>query len=193
MNRYRTFGIVAIIVLVVVAVFAASPFWQHSGVYRVQSGGFLNQTSLESVNLTSPNVYVYASNSTVYINGSADLPVMMGPMNAPSMYSFEILGLINPTLLISQGALVNFTVVNVDTDSYHNFVLSHSGPPYYNMGNMMQGYGMMYSMGYLPPVHSGSYAYTNISYEFSSPGTYWYLCTYPGHAANGMYGKIVVS
>ncbi len=192
MDRYRIFGIAAIIMLVVALVFATSPFWPHSVDYRLQSGGYLNQSALESINLTSPNVYVSPSNSTILINGTTDLPVLMGPMNAPSMYSFEILGLINPTMIISQGAVVNFTVVNVDTDSYHNFVLSQSGPPYYKTGNMMQGTGMMYSMGYLPPVNSGSYAYINLSYEFSSSGTYWYLCTYPGHAANGMYGKIVV-
>ena len=94
--------------------------------------------------------------------------------------------------MVKQGTTVEFTVINVDSDSYRNFVLSLSGPPYYYMGNIMQGPGLMNNMNFLPQVHSDSYAYTNLSYSFSVPGTYWYLCTYPGHAANGMYGKIVV-
>ncbi len=54
-------------------------------------------------------------------------------------------------------------------------------------------FGYVSMMGYLPPENNGLYAYTNISYNFSSPGTYWYLCTYSGHPQDGMYGKIVVS
>lgn len=193
MNKYRTFGLASVIFLIVVVIFSAIYYSGGFDSPGNRGSGYLTESQLAAINVTSPAAYIFQSNSTIYINGSADLPVMMGPMNAPSMYSFEILGMINPTILIKAGAVVHFTVVNIDTDSYHNFVLSNNGPPYYATGNMMGGSGMMNSMQYLPPVHGGNYAFVNMSYNFNSAGTYWYLCTYPGHAANGMYGKIVVT
>jgi rusticyanin len=193
MNRYRLFGIGSAIILAVVIIVSVSFFWGGSNSSSQQSAGQINQNTLASLNVTPADVYVSVSNSTIYVNGSATLLVVMGPMNAPSMYSFEIFGIINPTVVIKDGSVVNFTVVNVDTDSYHNFVLSQQGPPYNDMGNMMGSSGLMFSMQYLNPEHSGIYSYQNVSYTFSSPGTYWYLCTYPGHAANGMYGEILVS
>jgi len=36
-----------------------------------------------------------------------------------------------------------------------------------------------------------AYEYAD-SVTLSQPGTYWYICTYPGHAEEGMYGKIIV-
>ncbi len=212
MNRYKAFGLASITLLVVVITISASYYWENSSGLSYQANGTFSQSQLAGINVTSQNVSVSEASSTIYINGSAELPVMMGPMNAPSMYSFEILGIINPTLVITPGSQVKFTVVNVDTDSYHNFVISLQGPPYYYMGGMMNGYNGNYSgfgsmmggyfqynnthgymMSYLPPQSSGHYAYTNVSYDFSSSGTFWYLCTYPGHASNGMYGKIKVS
>lgn len=212
LNRYRVVGLASLVLLVVVITISASYYWEISTAANNQSSGSLSKSQLAAINVTSSNVSVSGSNSTIYINGSAELPVMMGPMNAPSMYNYEILGKINPTLVIAPGSQVNFTVVNVDTDSYHNFIISFEGPPYYYMGGMMDGnngnysgFGNMmrgyfqnnnshgYMMGYLPPQSSGHFAYTNVSYDFSSSGTFWYLCSYPGHAANGMYGEIIVS
>ena len=192
MNKPKLFGLISVVGLVLVVIISASYIWGSSLSNEGQATGFMTETALSSLNASSPGVYVSYANSTIYINSSVSLPVMMGPMNAPSMYSFEILGMINPTIVAKQGITVEFTVINVDTDSYHNFVLSHSGPPYYYMGSMMQSPGLMNNMNFLPPAHSGNYAYANLSYSFSEPGTYWYLCTYPGHAANGMYGKIIV-
>ncbi len=212
MDIYRTIGLASIAFLVVVVIVSASYYWNNSGGLGSQVSGSFSQSQLSAINVTSPDVNVSDSASIIYVNCSADLPVMMGPMKAPSKYSFEILGVINPTLFITLGSQVNFTVVNVDTDSYHNFVISLQGSPYYYMGGMMNGYNgnfsgfgsMMngyyqsngsygYMMGYLPPQSSGHYSYTNVSYVFSSAGTYWYLCSYPGHASNGMYGEITVS
>ncbi|OWP57142.1 MAG: rusticyanin [Thermoplasmatales archaeon B_DKE] len=193
MNKYRATGLVSVLFLIAVVIFSAIYFSGGFGNSGRQNSGYLTESQLAAINVTSSGVYVSQANSTIFINGTTDLPILMGPMNAPSMYSFEILGIINPTLVIKQGSEVHFTVINVDTDSYHNFVLSHFGPPYAVMGSMMEGNSFLNSMQYLPPVHSGNYAYLNFSYTFSDSGTYWYLCNYPGHAENGMYGKIVVS
>ncbi len=194
MNKYKTIGIVGVAFLTAVLVFSA--FYYYGGYNTSGSSQYLTQSQLESLNVTGPGVYVSQANSTIYVNNSTTLLVMAGPMNAPSMYSFEIQGLFNPTIVIKEGVVINFTVVNIDTDSEHNFVLSNQGPPYSYMSGMgsmsMGGYDSMTSMSFLPPTNSGHFYYYNVSYGFSQTGTYWYLCTYPGHAENGMYGKVVV-
>jgi len=106
---------------------------------------------------------------------------------------FVIYGLINPTLVMRSGTSVQFTVVNLDDDMYHNLVLSRYGPPYGYM--TMQGMMSDNWMPYLPPAdynqnsaHEYSYALT-----LNQPGTLWYLCSYPDHAESGMYGRIMLT
>lgn len=193
MDKYKSFGIVSMIFLVSVVLVSAFYYGNAMNNQTGQFSGYLSQTQVDSLNQSAYNVQVTNKSSVVQVDGSTNLEVMTGPMDGPRMFSFEILGLYNPTIRIAAGSAVQFTVINVDTDSYHNFVLSVHGPPYYSMNGMMQDGGAMSSIHYLPPVHSSMYAYTNFSYQFNSPGTYWYLCTYPGHAENGMYGKVIVS
>lgn len=193
MNRYRLFGIASVLFLAATVIFSSFYLWSGHGASASNSNTY-TQSQLEAVNVTSSGVNISQADSVIYINATSTLPVMMGPMNAGSMYSFEILGLINPHLEIRSGVTVHFTVVNVDNDSSHNFVVTSTGPPYpYMTGmSMMFNGSQSYMMPYLPPVKSGSYAYTNFSLTFSDTGTYWYLCTYPGHAEQGMYGSITV-
>ncbi|MCL5068749.1 MAG: plastocyanin/azurin family copper-binding protein [Thaumarchaeota archaeon] len=127
----------------------------------------------------------------------------------PPSYStddvFVIYGLINPTLVIPKGATVQFTIVNLDNDMYHNLVVSSISPPYLYMAMQVMMYAnasgssgyypFMSMMGFLPPAdynqgsaHEYSYALT-----LNQSGSFWYLCTYPGHAQSGMYGQILVN
>lgn len=197
MNRYGFLGIAVVLFISMLLIFSAVYLWGGFARGSHENYGFLDQSELSTINIASPGVHVSQENSTVFVNGSTHLTVMAGPMNATSMYSFEILGVINPEIQITRGSDVQFTVVNIDNDSFHDFVLSTAGPPYADFPGMEMksgnpgGYVSM--MGYLPPENNGLYAYTNISYNFSSAGIYWYLCTYPGHAQDGMFGKIVVT
>jgi rusticyanin len=101
--------------------------------------------------------------------------------------------LINPTLVIPSGAVVQFTVVNLDDDMYHNLVVSSYGPPfgYMSMQGMMSGNWMPY----LPPADYAQGSAQEYSYalQLNQPGTFWYVCTYPGHAQSGMYGRLIVT
>jgi rusticyanin len=129
----------------------------------------------------------------------------------PPSYSkgdvFVISGLINPTLVVSKGTIVQFTVINLDEDMYHNLAISSVKPPYPHLAMMSSMNGMMSSswkagmktdlspimMSFLPPTKHGlahEYSYT---LTFGQSGNLWYLCTYPSHAQDGMYGKIVVT
>lgn len=126
-----------------------------------------------------------------------------GAMNftgaAPPSYArddaFVIGKMIDPTLVIKSGAVLNVTSINLDDDMSHNFVIMTSGPPYQYMAmqSMMYG-GVVATMPVLPNAdekNNLAYAYSYMV-TMSKPGTYWYVCTYPGHALDGMYGKIIV-
>lgn len=110
---------------------------------------------------------------------------------------FVINGLINPTLVVKSPSQLNISLTNLDEDMAHNFVITNSPPPYTltPMHGMMGGYGGFLSM---MPVLPNEDKQAGYAYEFSNsvtlnqPGTYWYICTYPGHAEEGMYGKIIV-
>lgn len=109
--------------------------------------------------------------------------------------AFVIGNMIDPTLVIKAGTQLRVTSINLDEDMAHNFVIMTTAPPYsyMPMQSMMYG-GVVAMMPVLPndDVKDG-YAY-ELSYQttLSQPGTYWYVCTYPGHAQDGMYGKIIV-
>ena len=106
---------------------------------------------------------------------------------------FVIYGLIKPTIVVRSGASVQFTVVNLDDDMYHNLVVSMYGPPYGYMS--MQGMMSGYWMPYLPPADYGQGSAHEYSYTLTlnQPGTLWYICTYPDHAESGMYGQLIVT
>ncbi|SRR5579875_184872 len=109
--------------------------------------------------------------------------------------AFVIGGMIDPTITVNRGTTLNVTSVNLDEDMAHNFAIMTSPPPYPYMAmqGMMYG-GMVATMPVLPNDDPGKGMAYEYSYAvtLSNPGTYWYVCTYPGHAQDGMYGKIIV-
>lgn len=143
-------------------------------------------------------------------------------MNPPSYASddvFVIYGLIDPTLVIPSGLHINLIFANLDDDMYHNLVVTSIAPPYYympmqgmmfsnssawygsGMGGMMGGFGsgspiFGTTMPLLSPANytqGTAYYYTTTFNLYSYSANYWYICTYPGHAQSGMYGRILVS
>ncbi len=156
--------------------------------------GTLNTGDLGNLTAIPPGVSV--SGNTIYINSSLTVSVEMGPMmQSVSMYSFMVYGQINPELVIHSGLHINFMEVNVDNDSYHNFAITTAPPPYpyMVMSSMMNGGHFMLNEPMLPPESGGIMHYSQQQFTAGSPGTYWYICTYPGHAESGMYGKILVA
>lgn len=201
MDKSKTFAVIAVSLLV--AVTGYTIYDLEGRVYGLKSSNNQELTSaqLALLNITGPGTVIDKANNTVYVSNSTSLLVLMGPMNRGNMYSFEIYGLLNPTLVVERNVSLQFVGVNIDDDDSHNFILATVGPPYSYMGghNMMggynpnsSGYGFMSTMPYVPPEHSGLFSYYNTTYSFTDNGTYWYLCTYPGHAQQGMYGKIIV-
>ncbi len=113
--------------------------------------------------------------------------------------AFVIYGLVDPTLVIPHGAVVQVTVINLDKDMYHNFVTTALSPPYSHMAmqGMMnwQRQGFVQMMPFLPPA---SYP-QGVAHEYvynvtlNTQTSLWYLCTYPGHAQTGMFGEVLVN
>ncbi len=104
-----------------------------------------------------------------------------GPAN--DMLSYRIDGLRNPTLVVPAGGTVKVLYINTDDDMTHNlrFGLQHSGSAP--------------SIGTPNLAHKTETAFHSADVTLkmpSKPGTYYYFCTVPGHAAGGMWGAIKV-
>ncbi|MFP3211605.1 MAG: plastocyanin/azurin family copper-binding protein, partial [Thermocladium sp.] len=170
--------------------------------------------SMQLMSLEPSNAKIFRGNDTiVFYSDNVTLIViaMMGNdaekmtgTTAPA-YShgdvFVIYGLINPTIIVPADAVLHVVFINLDDDMYHNFIITEAPPPYpfnvmpYAMRGTEMGPAMMAAASWLPPANYGEgYAY---GYAYSVvlgyPGVYWYICTYPGHAEEGMYGEIVVN
>ncbi len=143
---------------------------------------------------------------------ASDDAINLTKMQPPS-YSkgdvFVIYGLINPTLVIPKSTVIHLTVINLDNDMNHNLVVSSVDPPYPYMAMMSAMNGMMMSSNsqagvntgsspvmmtpFLPPTNKGLAHEYSYSLPLNQLGNMWYLCAYPGHAQDGMYGRIVVT
>ncbi len=113
--------------------------------------------------------------------------------------TFEVHGLVNPTLVVPLGAVVHFRLVNMDygEDMEHGGIVTHVPPPYPYMSMMATGPGLARVMPLLPwrsveAVQQAHYAALEATFVAREAGTYWYVCPTPQHAEQGMYGKFVV-
>ena len=170
----------------------------------------INISTAESYANKSPSyAYAYPSNNTVlFTSNNITLVVLaMGVQRAINLTheqppasdsnsagnTFVIDGLINPTLIITKGAIVHIEFINLDSSEYHNVIMTATGPPYQYMP-MSAMNGIVSMMPIIQPANysGGTASEYNCIVVFDNFGTYWYICIYPGHAQMGMYGKIVV-
>jgi len=90
-----------------------------------------------------------------------------------------------PTLNLVEGTTYNMTVYNVSTMSMdHSWEIVSSKAA---STSPLWGAGIGVST-YISPGSSGSVTFTP-----TQTGNFYYVCTFPGHIALGMYGKVVVS
>lgn len=89
-----------------------------------------------------------------------------------------------PTLNLVEGTTYNMTVYNVSSDMDHSWEITTSETA---STSPLWGAGIDIST-YIPPGGSGSVEFTP-----TQTGNFYYVCTFPGHIALGMYGKVVVS
>ena len=150
-------------------------------------------SDLASLNASATPALAFASNDTLWFpSGPVTLVVYLSPQEHD--LTFVVQGLVNPTIHLSAGSHVTIAEVNLDGDMYHNWALSTQGPPYGSMPRMgggMMGSGTFMAMTMLGPASASGYWSQQASFT-ATAGSYWYLCTYTGHAADGMYGSFIV-
>ncbi|MDA8064657.1 MAG: plastocyanin/azurin family copper-binding protein [Thermaerobacter sp.] len=133
------------------------------------------------------------TDTVTYTGSSVTLVALASPHGKPNM-TWEIDGLVNPTVRVNPGARVKVELVNTDWGYLHGFELTTTPPPYPFMA--MMGINNDFLVMPLPPRTSKDLAtaqyYTRSSSFTAASGTYYYICPVPGHAAAGMFGKLVV-
>ncbi|MEM4057641.1 MAG: sulfocyanin-like copper-binding protein [Thermoplasmata archaeon] len=183
--------IVILIILSLVTVITMSVIYSNSS----NAPKIVTNQELASYSIPS-NAIIEKNNNTIEFNNSnVFLLIEGGPMNAPTMYSFEIYGLYNPTILVPVGSHVTILFVNVDTDQPHNVAISRYLPQYGEMmsSEMMVPYAFAGSgCPVLEPLNSQNHYSYEFSFNANVAGNFYYLCEVPGHAENGMYGSFIV-
>ena len=89
----------------------------------------------------------------------------------------------NPEFTVNSGDEVTFTATNTGK-SFHAFGIV-TDPEDFN--NAIPGTTIGAASSPLKPGESGS-----VTFTAGAPGTYYYICTVPGHALQGMQGKLIV-
>ena len=89
----------------------------------------------------------------------------------------------NPTFTVNSGDEVTFTAKNIGK-SFHSFGIV-SNPE--DFGNTLWDSDIASPSNPLKPNESGS-----TTFIAGAPGTYYYICTVPGHALQGMQGQFIV-
>ncbi len=140
-----------------------------------------------------------ATNTVTYQGTQVTIDVIAVQPGKPDT-TFEVAGLVDPTVKVPRGATVTLDLVNMDygSDMPHGLVVTRLPPPYpYTLMPVMMRGGMW---GGIPPLaarteqdlQTAHYASASMQFRAVTPGTYYYVCQVPGHAQHGMYGKLVI-
>jgi nitrite reductase (NO-forming) len=89
----------------------------------------------------------------------------------------------NPEFRVNSGDEITFTTVNAGK-SFHSFGIV-SNPEDFN--NVIWNSAIASPNNPLKPGQDGS-----VTFTAGAPGSYYYICTVPGHALQGMQGSFIV-
>ena len=159
------------------------------------SRGTVSNTALAAlVSRGEKGATIDSSTNTVTYKGHAvTLVALASPHGKPNM-TWEIDGLVNPTVVVQPKAQLDVVLVNTDWGYMHGFELTTTPPPYPYMS--MAGIVDNFFLMPLPPRSAQNTAtatyYTESASFTATSGTYHYLCPVPGHAAAGMFGTFIV-
>ncbi len=133
---------------------------------------------------------IRSGNRIVFSGSDVRFTVLGGPQGQRDL-TYRIAGLVNPSVVVPKGASVHIEFVNADASMPHNFVLTAAAPPFtagVPTSTAFAGAGT----SVLSPGSNGEMNEQGLTFTATSTGTYTYLCTVPGHAAGGMYGRFIV-
>lgn len=136
-----------------------------------------------------------AANEIRYTTRAVVLVVVGSPPGRDGEY-WQVDGRVNPRVIVPAGAQVTLDVVNGDPDMPHGWMLTTSGPPYSSMPMMSAGIfggaALSAVVAPLPDAQGNQWPMVTLRFSAPAPGTYYYVCQVPGHAADGMWGTFVV-
>jgi rusticyanin len=139
-----------------------------------------------------------AKNEVVFRGNRISLAMAAVQPGSPDT-TFEVEGLVDPTIVVPTGSLVTLTLLNMDygANMDHGVVITPIRPPYPVL-SMMGLPDSFTGVPVLAPRDSDNakqarYPEASVTFRAGSPGTYYYLCQYYDHASKGMYGRFIVS
>jgi len=188
-NRFL-FEVAVVLVAVLVGIAAVFVYLRASSGTNPTYGTPQELTSadLSALNASATAGLSFASNDTLWFRPGTVAFVVYASPPAHDL-TFVVQGMVNPTIHLAAGTRAAVTVVNLDSDMYHNWALTSRSPPYSSMPMMSSG--TMMTMTMLGHASGGGYWSQAASFT-PYAGSYWYLCQYPDHANEGMYGSFVV-
>lgn len=133
-----------------------------------------------------------AQNRVVFKGTDVRLDVVASPKGQKDE-TFRIAGLVNPTVVVPTGATVHVTFVNADADMHHDMVVTPARAPFAYMAMMEAPLAFPASATpMLGPATASAAEEVHSIFVAATEGRYTYVCLWPGHAQNGMYGQFMV-
>lgn len=129
-----------------------------------------------------------ASGTTVNYTGKVARIVVAAVLPGFPFPSFEVAHVKDPTLTVAGGSDVKITFINTNAGFGHSFQITQKAPPFAVMPQIVP---VVAGTQVSPIPKGGKFPYATFSWH-PEAGTYYYVCTVPGHAMMGMFGKIIV-
>jgi rusticyanin len=130
--------------------------------------------------------------TVTYRPSNVTLVALGAPGNRPGMF-WQIAGLVNPTVVVSAGATISVRFADADAGHPHGFDDTTATPPSARMAMMA---GQVAAPGAfiipVPAPRGASWYSATATFRAPPAGTYYYRCPVPGHAQQGMWGKLIV-
>lgn len=138
------------------------------------------------------------ANSVTFDASQVTIDLIADQPGSPDQ-TFELHGLVNPTIVVPHGAAVQLNLINMDygRTMEHTAEIVAVPPPYPYMAMMSMGRPVVQPLPEVPwrsreDAKAAEYGGLGVSFIADLPGSYWYVCPTPGHAAQGMYGRLIV-
>ncbi|MCL4545012.1 MAG: plastocyanin/azurin family copper-binding protein [Chloroflexi bacterium] len=132
------------------------------------------------------------TNTVTYRAAALELVALASPDGQKDM-TWNVDGLVNPTVVVPKGAQVTVHFFDADTGTPHGWELTSTPPPYPSM--VMMDAQVAFPGAFAMPVRGATaqqWSGRTLQFTVTTAGTFYYLCPVPGHARQGMYGTLIV-
>lgn len=155
-------------------------------------GGLVPAARMEKLAAAAARQATVNGRTVTYRSSDVTLVALGAPGNRPGMF-WQVDGVVNPTVVVPAGATITVRFADGDAGHPHGFEVTTAAPPFPRMAMMA---GQVAAAGaFIMPVpapHGTSWYSATTTFRAPPAGTYYYLCPVPGHAQQGMWGKLIV-